>query len=290
MTEIITSQPERPVFDAMQGAGRREAKVDEHGFVALIDCMPRLIPQGATADAAIVQAARVSYGDGTKKMSEDRDLIRYLYRNHHTTPFEMVEFKFHQVMPIFIARQWIRHRTASVNEYSARYSVVKDRFFRPTRESLRKQSTVNKQGREGEVENMTADQFYAYLQKAEGLYAEYSQAVDNGVAREIARIGLPLSCYTEWYWKCDLRNLLHFLGLRVDSHAQYEMRQYAGAMLDLIRPIVPLAVEAFEDYHLNAMRLSAQEIEAIRTGNGLASTNKREQDEWADKKKRLGLA
>src|ERR1043165_1382855 len=184
---------ESPVYDVMDGAARWEIKVHDHGLVALIDVMPRLAPVGKTADFAIVQAARVSYGEGTKQVSEDRGLIRYLARHRHTTPFEMVEFKFHHVMPIFVARQWIRHRTANVNEYSARYSVVKDRFYRPSLESLRQQSATNRQGGTDQVDPMTAEEFNHYLETVEAHNSDYQKMLDRGVARELARIGLPLN-------------------------------------------------------------------------------------------------
>ncbi len=275
--------------DVMQGAARWEVKVHEHGLIALVDAMPRLVPRGQSADAAIVQAARVSYGQGTKQVNEDRGLIRYLMRHRHTTPFEMVEFKFHVVMPIFVARQWIRHRTANVNEYSARYSVVPDRFYTPTIENVRAQSAVNRQGGEQPVDVGTAQQFLDYLQRCQDQYEQYQQLLDKGVSRELARIGLPVNVYTEWYWKCDLHNTLHFLSLRMDEHAQREIRDYAAAMYALIRPIVPITCEAFEDYRLSAVTLSRLELEALRTGGTLASTNKREQAEWEAKRARLGL-
>jgi thymidylate synthase (FAD) len=287
--QITKTLPEGEVYDVMGGSGRWEVKVHEHGLVALLDVMPRFAPVGKTADFAIVQAARVSYGHGTKQVNEDRGLIRYLARHRHTTPFEMVEFKFHHVMPIFVARQWIRHRTANVNEYSARYSVVKDRFYRPSLESLRQQSTTNRQGGAEQVDNLTADEFYKYLESVEAHYADYQKMLDKGVARELARIGLPLNVYTEWYWKIDLHNLLHFLSLRMDPHAQQEIRDFANAMFALVQPIVPIACEAFLDYNLHSTRLSRLEIEALRTGQPLASDNKREQTEWEEKKKRLGL-
>ena len=201
----------------------------------------------------------------------------------------MVEFKFHHVMPIFVARQWIRHRTANVNEYSARYSVVKDRFYRPSLESVRQQSTTNRQG--GDRAGRRRDRARTscdYLDDDEGAYADYEKVLDRGVARELARIGLPLSVYTEWYWKIDLHNLLHFLSLRMDPHAQQEIRDYANAMFALIQPIVPIAAEAFMDYDFDSMRLSRLEIEAFRTGQPLATDNKRERAEWEEKKKRLG--
>jgi thymidylate synthase (FAD) len=287
--EIVHRPHEGDVTDVMGGAARWEVKVHEHGLVALVDVMPRLVPAGKTADYAIVQAARVSYGQGTQQVQEDRGLIRYLARHRHTTPFEMVEFKFHHVMPIFVARQWIRHRTANVNEYSARYSVVKDRFYRPSLESLRLQSATNRQGGDQQVDSLTAEEFTRYLDSVEAHYRDYEAMLDKGVARELARIGLPLSVYTEWYWKIDLHNLFHFLSLRIDLHAQQEIRDYANVMFALIQPIVPVAAEAFLDYDLHAMRLSRLEIEALRTGLPLASENKRENAEWETKKKRLGL-
>ncbi|MBX3357463.1 MAG: FAD-dependent thymidylate synthase [Phycisphaeraceae bacterium] len=292
-----------PFIDVMNGAARREVRIHEHGFVALIDAMPRLVPQGQTADAAIVQAARVSYGQGTKKVSEDRGLIRYLLRHRHTTPFEMVEFKFHIAMPIFIARQWIRHRTANVNEYSARYSILPDRFYRPSLENVRKQSRSNRQGGEEKFvvspeapadEVRTAEEFLTFLDESEALYQKYLGLTEKGVSREMARIALPVSVYTEWYWKCDLHNILRFLSLRMDAHAQSEIREYAGAMAALISPIVPITMEAWRDYELDSVHLTRLEIEAIRgqmagRGGGIATDNKREAAEWDQKRARLGL-
>jgi thymidylate synthase (FAD) len=280
---------EAEVYDVMGGSSRWEVKVHDHGLVALIDVMPRLVPVGKTADFAIVQAARVSYGQGTKQVNEDRGLLRYLARHRHSTPFEMVEFKFHHVMPIFVARQWIRHRTANVNEYSARYSVVRDRFYHPSVENVRKQSTVNRQGGDEPIDELTAKEFCDYLDKVEASYQDYQKLMDKGVARELARIGLPVNVYTEWYWKIDLHNLFHFLSLRMDPHAQQEIRDYANAMFALVRPIVPVAAEAFLDYNFGSMHLTRLEIEAIREGKPLATENKRETAEWEAKKKRLGL-
>jgi thymidylate synthase (FAD) len=280
---------ETETYDVMGGSARWEIKIHDHGLVALVDVMPRLCPVGKTADYAIVQAARVSYGEGTKQVNEDRGLIRYLARHRHTTPFEMVEFKFHHCMPIFIARQWIRHRTANVNEYSARYSIVKDRFYRPSADYIRKQSLTNRQGRDEILDNATAEEFLAYLDRTEALYADYEKLTEKGVAREIARIGLPVSVYTEWYWKIDLHNLLHFLSLRMDPHAQQEIRDYATAMYELIKPIVPIAAEAFIDYNLESMHLTRLEIDAIKSGQPLNTTNKREAAEWEAKKARLGM-
>ena len=300
-------RPESPLVDVMQGASRVQIKCLDHGFVALLDAMPRLVPQGSTADSAIVQAARVSYGQGTKQVNEDRGLIRYLLRHRHTTPFEMVEFKFHIAMPIFIARQWIRHRTANVNEYSARYSILPDRFYKPSLESVRKQSKNNRQGGEETFavkpanpaeqatnEGRTAEEFLAYLDRAEALYQDYLKLTDAGVSRELARTGLPVNVYTEWYWKCDLHNILRFLALRMDAHAQLEIREYATAMHDLIASIVPLTMEAWRDYEFEAMHLTRLEIEALRASKGGAvgpinTSNKREQAEWDAKAARLGL-
>jgi thymidylate synthase (FAD) len=280
---------EGEMFDVMGGASRWEIKVHDHGLVALCDVMPRFAPVGKTADFAIVQAARVSYGAGTKQVNEDRGLIRYLARHRHTTPFEMVEFKFHHVMPIFIARQWIRHRTANVNEYSARYSVVRDRFYHPSLENVRRQSMVNRQGGDEPIDEMTAREFSEYLDRAQAIYVDYEKLLEKGVARELARIALPVNVYTEWYWKCDLHNVLHFLSLRMDAHAQQEIRDYATAMYALIKPIVPIAAEAFEDYQLGGVNLSRLEIEALKSGQALNTTNKREQAEWDSKKRDLGL-
>jgi len=286
---IDKKAPDTEMHDLMGGSARWDVKVHDHGLVALVDVMPRLAPVGKTADFAIVQSARVSYGAGTKQVNEDRGLIRYLARHRHTTPFEMVEFKFHHVMPIFIARQWIRHRTANVNEYSARYSVVKDRFYHPSIENVRKQSATNRQGGEEPIDAVTAQEFLAYLDKTESLYQDYEKLMEKGVSRELARIGLPVSVYTEWYWKIDLHNLLHFLSLRMDSHAQQEIQDYARAMFALVQPIVPIAAEAFVDYNFEGLHLTRLEIEAIKSGETLATENKRESAEWEAKKSRLGL-
>jgi len=286
---IRRAAPESPLVDVMGGSSRWEIPVHEHGFVALVDVMPRLVPEGQTADGAIVQAARVSYGQGTKQVSEDRTLVRYLLRHRHTTPFEMIEFKFHVAMPIFVARQWIRHRTANVNEYSARYSIVPDRFYRPSIESVRAQSASNRQGGDEPVDHATAEAFLGLLERAERNYEDYMQLTQKGVARELARAALPVSVYTEWYWKCDLHNTLRFLSLRMDPHAQQEIQDYAHAMFRLIQPIVPIACEAWRDYDFESLHLTRLEIEAIRSGQTLASSNKRENAEFDAKRKRLGL-
>eukprot|EP01133_Synstelium_polycarpum_P001370 gene1370-1573_t len=280
---------ETEYYDVMKGSHRWEVSVHDHGKVALVDSMPRLAPVGQTADFAIVQAARVSYGAGTKKVSEDKGLTRYLFRHQHTSPFEMVEFKFHCVMPVFIARQWIRHRTANVNEYSARYSVMPDKFYHPAPEDVRKQSTSNRQGGEEPADAKTAQEFLDYLDQVESSYKTYTELLDKGLTRELGRIGLPVSVYTEWYWKIDLHNLFHFLRLRMDSHSQKEIRDYANALFALIRPIVPVACEAFIDYSFESLKLTRLEIEAIQTGKPLNTTNKREMQEWEEKRQRLGL-
>ncbi len=286
--------------DVMGGASRIEIPVLDHGFIALVDVMPRLVPEGQTADAAIVQAARVSYGQGTKRVSEDRGLIRYLLRHRHTTPFEMVELKFHVAMPIFVARQWIRHRTANVNEYSARYSIVRDRFYMPTVDAVRKQSRSNRQGGEETfrideaAEVRTAEEFVEFLRTVESAYEKYLGLTERGVSRELARIGLPVNVYTEWYWKCDLHNTLRFLSLRMDPHAQQEIRAYAQAMHDLIVPILPLTMEAWRDYEMESVRLSRLEVEALRSiASGgervIATENARERAEWEAKRAWLGF-
>ncbi|RPI67445.1 MAG: FAD-dependent thymidylate synthase [Ignavibacteriae bacterium] len=229
----------------------------DKGFVRLIDVMGD--------DDSIVQAARVSYGAGTKKVLEDRGLIRYLLRHLHTTPFEMVEFKFHVKMPIFVARQWIRHRTANVNEYSGRYSEMKDEFYVPAPDQIRAQSANNKQGRSDEAfAPEEAERIRSMMQSTqEHLYAEYQELLGTGLAREIARINLPVSNYTEWYWKIDLHNLFHFLRLRIDAHAQYEIRVYGEAMAQIVKAAVPVAYEAFEDYILNSEKFSGNELKAL---------------------------
>lgn len=288
------------MFDVMQNVPEKTIKCLDKGHVTLLDVMPRLVPEDRkTADYAIVQAARVSYGNGTKTVNEDRGLIRYLLRHKHTTPFEMIEFKFCLKLPIFIARQMIRHRTANVNEYSGRYSVMKDEFYKPNVDNVRQQSLSNKQGSIGAIQEEDA---VAFLQKIDDLccqsYQEYEKAIENGVAREQARMLLPLNLYTEWYWKVDLHNLLHFLALRCDSHAQWEIRVFADAMLELIKPIVPWTIEAWEDYHdhRGAMRLTKLEVDAMvsslggMTVNPLKTDNKREQEEWIKKAASLGLS
>jgi len=231
----------------------------DFGFVRLVDYMG--------SDAAIVQAARVSYGKGTTKIHQDRGLIRYLMRHNHTSPFEMVEFKFHCKMPIFVARQWIRHRTASVNEYSLRYSKAIGDFYVPSATAIRFQSKTNRQGGSEETVPEELQQRVLQIIKAhsEKAWSDYEELEAHDIARELARIHLPLSLYTEWYWKIDLSNLLHFLKLRIDAHAQYEIRVYAEAIAEIVKNIVPITWEAFTDYVIAARQFSKQEIEVLET-------------------------
>ena len=241
----------------------------DHGFVRVVDYMGD--------DAAIVQAARVSYGRGTRRVSEDRGLIRYLMRHRHTTPFEMCEIKYHCKLPIFVARQWIRHRTANVNEYSARYSILDNEFYVPAPEHLAAQSSANRQGRGEALSGADASRVFELLREdATNAYAHYAEMLNEtgdgepadpsrrGLARELARMNLSLNFYTQWYWKIDLHNLLHFLGLRADPHAQYEIRAYADAMLDTVRRWVPHSFEAFMDYGIGGVRLSAGALDVVK--------------------------
>jgi thymidylate synthase (FAD) len=217
-------------------------------------------------DSAVVQAARVSYGRGTRKALEDEGLIRYLMRHYHSTPFEMCEIKFHVKLPIFVARQWIRHRTANVNEYSARYSILDKDFYLPTPEQLAVQSTDNRQGRGEVLDARTAERVLSLLrQDADQTYEHYEEMLgeDIGLARELARMNLTLNTYTQWYWKTDLHNLFHFLRLRADSHAQYEIRVYAEAMLEMAAAWVPLSYKAFCDYRLGAVTFSAKMMDVL---------------------------
>lgn len=287
------------MHDILQNLTNKTIYCLDHGHVTIVDMMPRLVPDDRkTADYAICQAARVSYGDGTKTVNEDRGLIRYLLRHKHTTPFEMIEMKFAVKLPIFVARQMIRHRTANVNEYSGRYSVMKDEFYLPTNGNVRQQSSTNKQGGDASIEESSALSFMNDIEEiCSKSYKAYEKAMSEGISREQARMLLPVNLYTSWYWKVDLHNLLHFLALRCDSHAQWEIRVFAEAMLDLIRPLVPWTIEAWEDYHdhRGALRLTRLEVEAIsKVLNGLEmpsidSENKREQEEWIAKAKKLGM-
>ena len=252
---VVSPELERILYEAVP--------VLDHGFVRVVDYMGD--------DASIVQAARVSYGKGTKKISTDSGLIKYLMRHRHSTPFEMCEIKYHIKLPIFVARQWIRHRTANVNEYSARYSILDKEFYLPSKENLAAQSSSNRQGRGEVINGKQADNILNILRKdAEQTYANYelmlNQKYDGniinennkGLARELARMNLTLNTYTQWYWKTDLLNLLNFLSLRADSHAQYEIRAYADVMTDSLKRWVPTAFEAFMDYRVGGMELSAK--------------------------------
>jgi thymidylate synthase (FAD) len=235
----------------------------DHGFVRVVDYMGD--------DAAVVQAARVSYGSGTKSVRSDAGLIRYLMRHGHTTPFEMCEIKLHVKLPIFVARQWIRHRTANVNEYSARYSVLDREFYLPAADAVAEQSASNRQGRGAALSDAAAEAVRAGMRDAaRGAFDLYDHWLgDDGaegpaVARELARTVLPLSTYTQWYWKIDLHNLLHFVALRADPHAQAEIRAYAAVLLNLVERWVPVTAAAFRDYRLEGATLSRGQLEAVR--------------------------
>ncbi len=264
-----TATTSRPTVPALETLLFEAMPVLDHGFVRVVDYMGD--------DAAIVQAARVSYGRGTRRVQEDAGLIRYLMRHRHSTPFEMCEIKYHVKLPIFVARQWIRHRTANVNEYSARYSILDREFYLPAPQHLAAQSVSNRQGR-GEVlgtedaarvlDLLRGDAMQTYDHYAEMLNEDESGAPRDpdrpGLARELARMNLTLNTYTQWYWKTDLHNLLHFLSLRADAHAQYEIRVYAEAMMQTVAAWVPLAYQAFRDYRLGAVTLSAQMLDVVR--------------------------
>jgi len=248
----------RPTVQALEDRLHRPVSCLDHGFVRVVDYMGD--------DAAVVQAARVSYGAGTRKLREDRGLIRYLMRHRHTTPFEMCELKLHVKLPIFVARQWIRHRTASVNEISGRYSVLDSEFYTPAAADLAVQSASNRQGRGDELTPEQATAVLAILQgEAAGAHASYAGLMERfDLARELARINLTLSTYTQWYWKVDLHNLLHFLALRMHPHAQREFRVYAQVMASIVAEWVPASWEAFEDYRLGAYTLSRQGVDVVK--------------------------
>jgi thymidylate synthase (FAD) len=288
----------RPTVAALEAMLFQPLPVLDHGFVRAIDYMGD--------DAAIVQAARVSYGRGTRRVSEDAGLIRYLMRHRHSTPFEMCEIKYHVKLPIFVARQWIRHRTANVNEYSARYSILDREFYLPAPEHLAAQSAVNRQGRGDVLSGDEAAHVLDLLREdATRCYDHYTEMLNEdetgakldparqGLARELARMNLTLGTYTQWYWKIDLYNLLHFLSLRADAHAQYEIRAYAEAMLGTVAAWVPVAHQAFLDYRLGAVTLSAQMLTVVR--RMLAGERVEQADsglnrrEWAEFVAALGL-
>jgi thymidylate synthase (FAD) len=264
-----TAPTRRPTVPAIEALLFQALPVLDHGFVRVVDYMGD--------DAAIVQAARVSYGRGTRAANEDRGLIRYLMRHRHSTPFEMCEIKFHVKLPIFVARQWIRHRTANVNEYSARYSILDREFYIPAPEHLAAQSAVNRQGRGSVLEGAEAARVLDLLRDdATRNYDHYLEMLNEdeagkpldperaGLARELARMNLTLNAYTQWYWKTDLHNLFHFLSLRADAHAQYEIRVYAEAMMEAVEAWVPIAAGAFKDYRLGAVTFSAQMLAILR--------------------------
>ncbi|MGY4480130.1 thymidylate synthase (FAD) [Bradyrhizobium sp. USDA 3364] len=259
----------RPTVPAIDGILGREIPVLDSGFIRVIDYMGN--------DDAVVQAARVSYGIGTKSVREDAGLISYLMRHMHTTPFEMCEIKFHVKLPIFVARQWIRHRTANVNEYSARYSILDREFYVPSADHVNVQSSSNRQGRGARVPEDEAQRVLDIIrddsQRSYDRYIELlnegadGRPVDpnrSGLSRELARMNLTLNFYTQWYWKTDLHNLLHFLQLRADSHAQYEIRAYANAMLGVLEAWVPKTYAAFLDHRLNSVRFSGSAMTVIR--------------------------
>ena len=256
VTKRVTSpELEKILYEAMP--------VLDHGFVRVVDYMGD--------DTSIVQSARVSYGKGTKKVSTDSGLIKYLMRHRHSTPFEMCEIKYHIKLPIFIARQWIRHRTANVNEYSARYSIMDKEFYVPSKENLAAQATNNRQGRGSLINGTQADSILKILKEdAERNYSHYEEMLNEkydgtiiddkkqGLARELARMNLTLNSYTQWYWKTDLLNLLNFLALRADSHAQFEIREYADVMMNTVKKWVPISYDAFVDYRVGGMELSSK--------------------------------
>ena len=263
------SETARVTAPELEAVLYKPIEVLDHGFIRVIDYMGD--------DSSIVQSARVSYGKGTKKISNDKGLIKYLMRHRHSTPFEMCEIKFHIKLPIFIARQWIRHRTANVNEYSARYSILDKEFYIPSAENLAAQSAINNQGRGDALTDDEASNVIQILKKdAEQTYSNYETLLNessegniideskSGIARELARMNLTLNTYTQWYWKIDLNNLLHFLALIFDPHAQYEIRVYADVMIDILKKWVPLTYEAFEDYRIGGTELSAKEVNLMR--------------------------
>ncbi|MEO0484665.1 MAG: FAD-dependent thymidylate synthase [Pseudomonadota bacterium] len=256
-----SQQTLRAVSPGMEARLYTAHEVLDHGFVRVIDYMGD--------DSAIVQAARVSYGEGTKHVSNDEGLIRYLMRHWHSTPFEMCEIKLHVKLPVFVARQWIRHRTANVNEYSARYSILDREFYIPAPEHVAAQSAVNNQGRGAALEGAEAARVLELLKSdSTRAYDNYEAMISTdgqqGLARELARMNLPANIYTQWYWKVDLHNLFHFLRLRADSHAQYEIRVYADEICRIVADWVPLAYAAFEDYRLGGASVSAKALGCIR--------------------------
>jgi len=237
----------------------KEIKVLDKGFIRLVDYYG--------SDARVVQAARVSYGEGTKTLREDKQLINYLWMNEHSSPFEQVVFTFHCKLPIFVARQWIRHRTARINEISGRYSIMKNEFYVPEISNIMLQSKNNKQGRSHEEEiskELKEKILNIFINSYENSANAYTKVIDDNIARELARICLPLSLYTEWYWQIDLKNLLHFLKLRMDKHAQFEIREYANKIAQVVELVCPLSYDAFKSYTLNSIKLSSEEIALLK--------------------------
>ncbi len=260
---LQTQKTRRVSVEALEEVLFDPLPVLDHGFIRVVDYMGD--------DSAIVQAARVSYGRGTKHVSNDRGLISYLMRHRHTSPFEMCEIKLHVKLPIFVARQWIRHRTANVNEYSARYSVLSDDFYIPADDQLAAQADTNRQGRGAQLDGAEREIIAkAMRENGERAYAVYRSMLGEeksqkpGLAREIARAVLPLNIYTEWYWKTDLHNLFQFIALRADPHAQYEIRAYAEILLEVVRRWTPLAAEAFEQYRMKSAEFSKSAIDVLR--------------------------
>ena len=271
MKKVLTSEfkTKRVTANRLDKVLYKPFKVLDHGFVRVIDYMGD--------DSSIVQAARVSYGKGTKKLNQDKNLINYLLSHRHTTPFEMNEIKFHIKLPIFVARQWIRHRTANVNEYSARYSILDNEFYIPKINDVKPQSKQNNQGRAGEIENDLRKHYLSLIREnGKTNFTSYKHLLNvdehgevldekkTGIARELARMVLPLNSYTQWYWKIDLHNLMHFLALRFDDHAQHEIRVYAKVMLDLMKKWVPLTYDAFVRNRVNSFTLSSEGIEYLK--------------------------
>ena len=292
-----TVPTKRPTVPALEDILYEPLPVLDHGFVRVVDYMGD--------DAAIVQAARVSYGRGTKRVQNDAGLIRYLMRHWHTTPFEMCEIKLHVKLPIFVARQWIRHRTANVNEYSARYSILDREFYLPAPEHLAAQSSANRQGRGDILTPEEADRVLGLLRSdAEQTHANYEWMLNatpdgsvadpsrQGLARELARMNLTLNTYTQWYWKIDLHNFMHFLRLRADAHAQYEIRVYADAMMDVLDRWTPIAAAAFREYRLGAVQVSATGMQVVRrllAGEAVtAETSGMSKREWRELMAALG--
>jgi len=263
--QAASAPTRRATVESLEEILYQALPVLDHGFVRVVDYMGD--------DTAVVQAARVSYGRGTKKKTEDTGLINYLMRHRHSTPFEMCEIKLHVKLPIFVARQWIRHRTANVNEYSARYSILDKEFYIPSPDHLAAQSDSNRQGRAEVLQGEYAQKVLDMLrQDAQQAYQNYEYLLNEddqdpsrpGLARELARINLPVNFYTQWYWKIDLHNFMHFLSLRADAHAQYEIRVYAEVMLDILKRWVPFTYEAFTDYRMGGATLSGKALNVVR--------------------------